>query len=94
VEKCFCVTVPVPIFLPTLPKHSSSYAFSPDHVSLDFHLFGPLRDALRDHCLGSDDELKGTIHMWLAIQFVQCWIRWGDHLESYVPVSYVMLCSF
>jgi hypothetical protein len=66
------MTVPVPI----LPKHSSNYAFSPDHVSLDFHLFGPLRDALRDLYFTSDDELKGAVHVWLAIQFVQCWIRW------------------
>jgi hypothetical protein len=30
---------------------------------LDFHLFGPLRDALRDLCFASDDELKGAVHV-------------------------------
>ena len=33
-------------------------AYSPDLASSDFHLFGPLKDLLRDRRFGGESELK------------------------------------
>jgi histone-lysine N-methyltransferase SETMAR len=41
-------------------------AYSPDLAPLDYHLFGPLEDALRGSCFTSDEEVKKAVHEWLA----------------------------
>jgi hypothetical protein len=44
------------------PAHSSELAPS------DFHLFGPLKNALRGHRFADDDEMKEAVHDWLRNQ--------------------------
>jgi hypothetical protein len=39
---------------------------SPDLAPSDFHLFWPLKDALRRRNLRSDEEVKKAVHDWLV----------------------------
>ena len=48
----------------TLPHPS----YSPDLAPSDFHLFGPLKQAMRGQHFGSDDEVKTAVKCWLAYQ--------------------------
>ena len=41
---------------------------SPDLAPSDYHLFGPLKEALRGRRFTSDQEVKETVHKWLAAQ--------------------------
>ena len=43
-------------------------AYSPDLSPSDYHLFGPLKDALRGHRFTSDEGVKKAVHEWLAAQ--------------------------
>jgi len=43
-------------------------AYSPDLVPSDYHLFGPLKDALRGCRFTSDEGVKKVVHAWLAAQ--------------------------
>ena len=43
-------------------------AYSPDLAPSDFHLFGPLKNALRGHWFAADDEVKEVVHDWLRSQ--------------------------
>jgi histone-lysine N-methyltransferase SETMAR len=40
-------------------------AYSPDLAPSDFHLFGPLKNAVRGRRFAADDELKEAVHDWL-----------------------------
>ena len=40
--------------------------YSPDLVPSDYHLFGPLKEALRDCLFTSDQEVEEAVHAWLA----------------------------
>jgi histone-lysine N-methyltransferase SETMAR len=42
--------------------------YSPDLAPSDYHLFGPLKDALRGRHFASDQEVKGVVHAWLVTQ--------------------------
>jgi histone-lysine N-methyltransferase SETMAR len=42
--------------------------YSPDLAPSDYHLFGPLEEALRGRRFTSDQELKEAVHAWLAAQ--------------------------
>ena len=42
--------------------------YSPDLAPSDYHLFVPLREALRGRRFTSDQELKEAVHAWLAAQ--------------------------
>jgi hypothetical protein len=42
--------------------------YSPDLVRSDFHLFCPLKDALRGRHFRPDEEVKEALHAWLAHQ--------------------------
>ena len=42
--------------------------YSPDLAPSDYHLFGPLKEALRGHRFTTDQELKVVVHAWLAAQ--------------------------
>ena len=43
-------------------------AYSLDLAPSDYHLFGPLKEALRGRRFTSDEEVKETVHEWLAAQ--------------------------
>jgi histone-lysine N-methyltransferase SETMAR len=43
-------------------------AYCPDLAPSDFHLFGPLKDALRGHHFQSDDDVKTAVRRWLHQQ--------------------------
>ena len=43
-------------------------AYSPDLAPSDYHLFGPLKDALRGRRFTSDEGVKEAVHEWLAAQ--------------------------
>ena len=44
-------------------------AYSSDLAPSDYHLFGPLKDALRGRRFTSDEEgVKKAVHEWLAAQ--------------------------
>ena len=43
-------------------------AYSPDLAPSDFHLFGPLRNALRGRRFAAADEVKEAVHDWLHSQ--------------------------
>ena len=43
-------------------------AYSPDQAPSDFHLFGPLKNALRGRRFAADDEVKEVVHDWLRSQ--------------------------
>ena len=42
--------------------------YSPDLTPSDFHLFGPLKDALRGRHFASDQQVKEAVHVWLVTQ--------------------------
>ena len=42
--------------------------YSPDLAPSDYHLFGPLKEALRGRRFTSDQEVKEAVHAWLAAQ--------------------------
>jgi transposase len=42
--------------------------YSSDLAPSDYHLFGPLKDALRGRHFASDQELKEVVHAWLVTQ--------------------------
>jgi histone-lysine N-methyltransferase SETMAR len=42
--------------------------YSPDLVLSDYHIFGPLKEALRGRRFTSDEEVKEAMHTWLQQQ--------------------------
>ena len=42
--------------------------YNPHLAPSDYHLFGPLKEALRGHRFTSDQEVKEAVHAWLAAQ--------------------------
>jgi hypothetical protein len=43
-------------------------AHSPDLVPSDFHLFGPLKEALGGRRFRCDKDIKNAVHQWLHAQ--------------------------
>ena len=43
-------------------------AHSPDLAPSDFHMFGPMKEALRGQQFDDDDEVKEMVHSWLRSQ--------------------------
>jgi hypothetical protein len=43
-------------------------AYSPNLVPSNYHVFNPFKDALRGCHFTSDEEVKETVHVWLAAQ--------------------------
>jgi len=39
--------------------------YSPDLGPSDYHIFGPLKEALRGCRFTSDEEVKEAVHIWL-----------------------------
>jgi len=42
--------------------------YSPDIARLDYHLFGPIKQARRGCCSTTDQQLKEMVHVWLVSQ--------------------------
>jgi len=40
----------------------------PDLAPSDFHMFGPMKEALRGRRFSSDEEVIGMVHDWLKTQ--------------------------
>jgi len=72
-------------------------AYSPNVAPSDFHLFGPLKEALRRRRFSCDDDVKAAVHQWLCAQpktffvdgtkkLVGCWekciTKQGDYIEK------------
>lgn len=72
-------------------------AYSPDLAPSDFHLFGPLKNALRGRRFAADDEVKEAVHDWLRSQpqtffsngikkltdrWAKCIEKKGDYIEK------------
>ena len=72
--------------------------YSPDLAPFDYHLFGPLKEALRSRRFTSDQELKEAVHALLTAQLkiffsesirklVQRWTKCvekqGDYVEKW-----------
>jgi len=71
-------------------------AYSPDLAPSDYHLFGPLKNALRGRRFSTDNEVRETVHKWLRDQpktflegirkLVDCWTKCiekeGDYVEK------------
>jgi histone-lysine N-methyltransferase SETMAR len=60
--------------LTLLPHHS----YSPDLALSDFHLFGPLKDALRGARFEDDESVILAVRTWLREQ-ESSWYREGMH---------------
>jgi len=73
-------------------------AYSPDLAPSDYHLFGPLKDALRGCRFTSDKGVKKVVHEWLAAQpktffsegiqkllerWNKCIAKHGDYVEKW-----------
>jgi histone-lysine N-methyltransferase SETMAR len=43
-------------------------AYSSDLAPSDYHVFGPLKEALGGKKFSTDDEIKGAVHGWLRSQ--------------------------
>jgi histone-lysine N-methyltransferase SETMAR len=71
-------------------------AYSPDLAPSDYHLFGPLKNALRCQ-FSTDKEVRKAVHKWLRDQpktfflegirkLVDCWTKCiekeGDYVEK------------
>jgi histone-lysine N-methyltransferase SETMAR len=43
-------------------------AYSPDLAQSDYHVFGPLKEALSGKKFSTDDDIKEVVHRWLRSQ--------------------------
>ena len=71
--------------------------YSPDLAPSDFHLFVPLKEALRGRRFSCDDDVKAVVHQWLRAQpktffadgikklvgrWEKCIAKQGDYIEK------------
>ena len=83
-------------------------AYSPDLAPPDYHLFGPLKNALRSRRFSTDKEVRETVHKWLRDQpktfflegipkFVDRWTKCmekeGDYVKKLRTHSGLHLCK-
>jgi histone-lysine N-methyltransferase SETMAR len=70
-------------------------AHSPDLAPSDFHLFGPLKEALGGRIFQCDKDVKNTVHQLLCAQpktfyydgikkLVGCWKKCAEKQGDYV----------
>jgi hypothetical protein len=65
-------------------------AHSPDLAPSDFHLSGPLKEALGGRRFRCDDDVKSAVHQWLRAQLNTCYYdgikqsvgRWEKYVEK------------
>jgi hypothetical protein len=74
--------------------------YSPDLAPSDFHLFWPLKDALRGCHFRSDEEIKEAVHDWLAQQpkdfsrgIYASVERGGDYTENWCHCTVSVFCT-
>ena len=58
--------------------HGPIYPYSPDLAPSDFHLFGPLKDALHGTRFEDDESVIRAVRTWLCEQETS-WYREGMH---------------
>jgi len=71
--------------------------YSPDFAPSDYHICGPLKEALRGRRVTSDEEVKEAVHTWLREQlksffstgiqklverYNKCIVLQGDYVEK------------
>ena len=70
--------------------------YCPDLAPSDYHLFGPLKEALRGRLFTSDQEVNAAVHAWFAAQpktfsegirklaqrWTKCVENQGDYVEK------------
>ena len=70
--------------------------YSPDLAPSDYHIFSPLKEALRGRRFASDEEVKEAVHTWLREQpknfsagiqklverYNKCIVLQGDYVEK------------
>jgi hypothetical protein len=72
-------------------------AYGPDLAPSDFHLFRPLKEALRGRQFSRDDGVKAVVHQWLraqpkifffggikklVVRWEKCIAKQGDYIEK------------
>ena len=72
-------------------------AYSPDLTPSDYHLFGPLKNALRGRRFSTDKDVREAVHKWLRDQpkpfflegihklvdhWTKCIEKEGDYVEK------------
>jgi len=65
-------------------------AYNPDLAPSDFHLFRPLKQALRGRRFSCDDDVKAAVLQWLRAQpktffaegIKKCIAKQGDYIEK------------
>jgi len=80
-----------------LPFELQHPPYSPDLAPSDYHIFGPLKEALRSRRFTSDEEVKEAVHTWLREQpksffsarkqklverYNKCTVLQGDYVEK------------
>jgi histone-lysine N-methyltransferase SETMAR len=83
-------------------------AYSPDLAPSDYHLFGPLKNALRGRRFSTDEEVRKAVHKWLRDQpetffvegirklvdrWTKCIEKEGDYVEKGCTCSGLQLCK-
>jgi histone-lysine N-methyltransferase SETMAR len=54
-------------------------AYSPDLTPSDYHVFGPLKEALGGKKFSTDDEIKWAVHRWLRSQSEEFFLMESRH---------------
>jgi histone-lysine N-methyltransferase SETMAR len=57
-------------------------AYSPDLAPSDYHVFGPLMEALGGYKFSTDDELKEAVHRWLSSQLEEYFFSWNPGISE------------
>jgi len=82
-------------------------AYSPNLAPSDFHLFGPLKNALRGRRFSTEKEVREAVHKWLRDQpitflegihnlvdrWTKCIEKEGDYVEKLRTCSGLHLCT-
>jgi histone-lysine N-methyltransferase SETMAR len=63
------------LHLECIPHH----AYSPDLAPSDYHVFGPLKEALGGKKFSTDDEIKEVVHRWLHSQSEEFFLAESRH---------------
>jgi hypothetical protein len=54
-------------------------AYSPDLLLSDYHVFGPLKEALSGKKFSTDNEIKEAVHRWLRSQSEEFFLTESRH---------------
>jgi histone-lysine N-methyltransferase SETMAR len=56
--------------------------YSPDLAPSDFHVLGPLKEAMGDKSFRSDEEVQQAVHEWLHSQPINVFLEVSMHFRS------------